>query len=259
MPKKAPLSLRILEKLAPHANISFAGIDNFAVRAYNNKCYISNDSLYGGNRHITFVILNDEVILLPPKSKISKEDIVSAGVDLVRRSGEKGLNARNLAAALGCSTQPIFTNFPSMEELRKSVICKASELYYACLERECAAANYPPYKAMGMGYIKFAAEERELFRLLFMRDRSGEEKSDGETEDVKKSVELIMKGTGLGMNDAFMLHLELWIFVHGIASMIATSYLNWESELVSRMVSDAYEGIKARFISKDGKEDKNVR
>ena len=65
---------------------------------------------------------------MPPKSKISKEDIVSAGVDLVRRSGEKGLNARNLAAALGCSTQPIFTNFPSMEELRKSVICKASEL-----------------------------------------------------------------------------------------------------------------------------------
>ena len=245
MPKKSQLALRILEKLAPHANISSAGIDNFAVRAYNNK------------RYITFVILNDEVILLPPKSKISKEDIVSAGVDLVRCSGEKGLNA--LAAALGCSTQPIFTNFPSMEELRKSVICKASELYYACLERECEAANYPPYKAMGMGYIRFAAEERELFRLLFMRDRSGEEKSDGETEDVKKSVELIMKGTGLGMNDAFMLHLELWIFVHGIASMIATSYLNWESELVSRMVSDAYEGIKARFISKDGKEDKNVR
>ena len=247
MPKKSRLALRILEKLAPHANISSAVIDNFAVRAYNNK------------RYITFVILNDEVILLPPKSKISKEDIVSAGVDLVRRSGEKGLNARNLAAALGCSTQPIFTNFPSMEELRKSVICKASELYYACLERECEAANYPPYKAMGMGYIRFAAEERELFRLLFMRDRSGEEKSDGETEDVKKSVELIMKGTGLAMNDAFMLHLELWIFVHGIASMIATSYLNWESELVSRMVSDAYEGIKARFISKDGKEDKNVR
>ena len=89
MPKKSRLALRILEKLAPHANISSAGIDNFAVRAYNNK------------RYITFVILNDEVIFLPPKSKISKEDIVSAGVDLVRRSGEKGLNARNLAAALG--------------------------------------------------------------------------------------------------------------------------------------------------------------
>ena len=42
---------------------------------------------------------------------------------------------------------------------------------------KCAATNYPPYKAMGMGYIRFAAEERELFRLLFMRDRSGEEKS----------------------------------------------------------------------------------
>lgn len=77
-----------------------------------------------------------------------------------------------------------------MEELRKSVICKASELYYACLERECEAANYPPYKAMGMGYIRFAAEERELFRLLFMRDRSGEEKSDGETEDVKNPSSL---------------------------------------------------------------------
>lgn len=188
---------------------------------------------------------------MPPKAKITKEDVVNAGVDLVRRKGEKGLNARDLAAALGCSTQPIFTNFPSMEELRKAVIERAEMIYYACLERENSTAGDKPYKAMGMGYIRFAAEEKELFRLLFMRDRSDEENKDGETEDVKRAVELIMKNTGLDMKSAFMFHLELWIFVHSIASMIATSYLNWESELVSRMVSDAYEGIKSRFISSD--------
>ena len=44
-------------------------------------------------------------------------------------------------------------------------------------------------------------------------------------------------------------HLELWIFVHGIASMIATSYLDWEMETVSEVLTDAYLRLKARFCA----------
>ena len=44
-----------------------------------------------------------------------------------------------------------------------------------------------------------------------------------------------------------MFHLEMWVYVHGIATMIATGYLNWEVETVSRMLTDAYMGLKERY------------
>ena len=58
---------------------------------------------------------------MPPKVKITKEDILKAALDLLRQSGETALCARGLAAALGSSTQPIFSNFATMDELRLAV------------------------------------------------------------------------------------------------------------------------------------------
>ncbi|HJJ91721.1 MAG TPA: hypothetical protein O0Y15_02790, partial [Methanocorpusculum sp.] len=59
---------------------------------------------------------------MPPKVKIRKKDIINAAVDLVRQNGESAINARNIASVLNCSTQPVFSNFETMEELRCAVI-----------------------------------------------------------------------------------------------------------------------------------------
>ena len=58
---------------------------------------------------------------MPPKTKVSKEEILSTAVNLVRNDGENALNARNIARSLGCSTQPRFSNFINMDELRAAV------------------------------------------------------------------------------------------------------------------------------------------
>lgn len=63
-------------------------------------------------------------------------------------------------------------------------------------------------------------------------------------------IRLIQKNTGLSESDAHLFHAEMWIFVHGIATMIATSYLEWNSEMVSRMLTDGYEGLKARHCGR---------
>lgn len=55
---------------------------------------------------------------MPPKIKVTRESIVATAVDLVRSEGAQALNARRIAAALGCSTQPIFSNFAVMDELK---------------------------------------------------------------------------------------------------------------------------------------------
>ena len=109
---------------------------------------------------------------MPPKIKITREDILTAALCLVRRNGAEALNARAIANAIGCSTQPVFSNFPTMAELRGSVIQEANNLYRGYTEEKMRTSGYPPYKASGMAYIQFAKDERELFKLLFMRDRS---------------------------------------------------------------------------------------
>ena len=58
---------------------------------------------------------------MPPKVKITKEDIIKTAIELVRREGTGALNARAIAAALSCSTQPIFSNFETMDELQKAM------------------------------------------------------------------------------------------------------------------------------------------
>ena len=181
---------------------------------------------------------------MPPKVKITKECIISVACDLVRKG--EAFNARSLAAALGCSTQPIFSNFETMEQVMEAVIREAALCYEELVKQEAASGLYPPYKASGMAYIRFAREERELFKLLYMCDRAGAPIPEN-TELNVEMEDLVHRNTGLGGADSKLFHLEMWAFVHGIATMFATGFLDLDWELVSNMLTDAYLGLKKHY------------
>ncbi|MDE6875678.1 MAG: TetR/AcrR family transcriptional regulator [Lachnospiraceae bacterium] len=186
---------------------------------------------------------------MPPKFKFTREEITDAALHITRQSGLMALTARALAAKLGCSVKPIFGLFRNMEEVQQEVIAAANALYQSYLKQDMAAGEYPPYKASGMAYIRFAREEKELFKLLFMRDRSGEQITDG-MDEIRPLLEVIRKNTGFTEEEAYRFHLEMWLYVHGIATMIATSYLDWDMEFVSGALSDCYIGLKSAAASK---------
>lgn len=187
---------------------------------------------------------------MPPSSRIKKEDVLAAAVEITRQSGAAALNARALAQRLECSTQPIFSNYGSMDMLREDVIRYAGESYGRFIAEDIASGKYPPYKASGMAYIRLAAEERELFKLLFMRDRSGEHKAE-EQMQMEPVYTAVQNVTGLSREEAQLFHLEMWVCVHGIATMVATSYQPWDRELISRVLTDIYQGLRARFLTKE--------
>lgn len=187
---------------------------------------------------------------MPPKAKFSKEEITGAALSIVREKGMQGLTARALGAALGSSSRPIFTTFRNMEEVSQAVIQAANTIYQNFLNAEMKNSAYPPYKASGMGYIRFAQEERELFKLLFMRDRSHEEIKE-EREQLKPLLDMIQKNMGINEEAAYYFHLEMWIYVHGIATMFATSYLNLEEDFISDVLTDAFEGLRVRWKQKN--------
>lgn len=187
---------------------------------------------------------------MPPRFKFTKDEVINAALDVTRESGASGLTARALAARLGCSVKPVFGLFKNMEEVHQKVINAANNLYKSYLEEDMSSGKFPPYKASGMAYIRFAKEESELFKLLFMRDRS-HEKIEENKEEIKPLLELLQRNLGLNEDESYTFHIEMWLYVHGIAAAIATSYLEWNEEFISKVLTDGYEGLKARY--KEGK------
>lgn len=192
---------------------------------------------------------------MPPKVKITREDIIKTSVELVRANGEKAINARAVAEILNCSTQPIFFNFATMEGLQEETIKAAFQIYLEFIKREAESGKYPQYKSYGMAYIRFAKEEKELFKLLFMCDRRGKDFSP--TVDFEESVKMIMNYNGVTREKAALIHLEMWTSVHGIATMLATSFLTLEWELIENILTDVYQGIRARHLSEEEKNGRN--
>ena len=183
---------------------------------------------------------------MSPRIKIQKEDILRAAVDIVRRKGEGALNARDLAAALNCSTQPIFSNYATMDLLRQAVLGEAYALCQAHIREEQEKGEFPPYKASGMAYIRFAQEEKELFKLLYLCDRGGAPLPEDDAIGAQ-AHETVQNHTGLSPELTKLFHLEMWVYVHGIATMTATGFLDLDRDLVSRMLSDSYLSLKKHF------------
>lgn len=183
---------------------------------------------------------------MPPKFKFTRDEIIKAALDLTRENGISAVTARGLAAKLGSSSKPIFGLFQNMDEVHQEVLNAANNLYQSYIKEAINSEKSHPYKASGIAYIRFAKEETQLFKLLFMRDRSNEEINE-QNEELKPLIEIIQKNTGLNEKDAFMFHIEAWIYAHGIATMIATSYLEWNMEFINKILTDAYIGLKYRY------------
>ena len=185
---------------------------------------------------------------MPPKKKLTRETIVNAALALVKERGADYLNARELAGRLGTSTQPIFSQFATMQELKAAVLDAAYECYLAYQKEDIEKGNYPPYKASGMSYIRFAGEEKELFKLLFMRSRRNETYSPSEADDMATMVAEMM---AIPLDKARRFHLSMWIFVHGVATMLATDYITFSEEMVSSLITDTFQGLKRQYDTEE--------
>lgn len=183
---------------------------------------------------------------MPPKGKFTREEVIQSALQITREEGISALTARALAARLGSSAKPIFGLFRNMEEVQQEVMTAADRLYQSYLKLDMARGEYPPYKASGMAYIRFAREEKELFKLLFMRDRSGETIEE-DRESLRPLLEILMANLNIAEDQAYLFHLETWVYVHGIATMVATAYLDWDLAFISQTLTDIYQGLRLRY------------
>lgn len=160
---------------------------------------------------------------MAPNQRFTREDVIQAAYELIRREGPAAFNARNVAKELGSSTQPIFRLFTGMDELRAEVMRKA-DADFCALNKPMAAGDDCPYLQVCMSYLHFAKNEPQLFRLLFMRDRV----SDGSCmREYSHSwgIPVIQESFGVSKETALDLYARTFFYVHGLAVCLATKYI----------------------------------
>lgn len=162
---------------------------------------------------------------MPPKPKITRESLLDSALGLVREQGMEAINARNLATRLGCSTQPIFSHFATMEDVRAAVYQEAEQLYNTVMMTSMQAGG-EDFLGMGMAYILFARTEPQLFQLLFMSSaivQGDLTEMAGSTQGDDEVIAFLSSRTGLSSSECQRLYTALWFTVHGIASLLATN------------------------------------
>ena len=190
---------------------------------------------------------------MPPKAKFTKEQITKAALCVVSEKGAQALTAKELGAALGTSTTPIFTVFHSMQEVQDAVMLAAMERFEEYAHK--AAHLGPVFKQIGMQMILFAKEEPKLYQLIFMSSISEAQTFDdiyahlGSLAD--ECLNVLQKGYDLSKADAKTLFEHVWIHTFGIGALCATGMCDFSHGQIAQMLTQDFTAMM--MLMKSGK------
>ena len=179
---------------------------------------------------------------MPPKTRITKDMIIDAAVEIVRKGGFENINARTVAGQLHCSTQPVMYHFATIENLKRAAYEKADQLHSGYLMNCPAGRN--PVLSIGLNYIRYAVEEPQLFRFLFQSGYA----EGGSLPEMIRSEELapllaaMRKEAGLDPERTREVFLIVALFAHGYASIIANNHLEYDEKLIAEHLERAWDG-----------------
>ena len=169
---------------------------------------------------------------MPAIRKTSKEAIINAAVDVLRESGAAALNARNVAKKLGCSTQPIYLCFQNMEDLKAAMTRQAIALHTQSVREWLHILNaddscyrqHSHYSSYGIGFVKFAALEKHLFRWLYLGGgQPGPHQDDVLLPEI---IAAIVNEYGYSEELAEKLHRDMTYYSYGLAILANMGHLN---------------------------------
>ena len=175
---------------------------------------------------------------MPPKIKYPKEEVVGAALRVARRRGIDAVTAQSVAAEMNVSVGPIFTHFDTVEQLRGAVFLRAKEIYRDYIER--GLAGPVPFLGVGQQYLRFAHEEPEFYKLLFLTRPGGV--SGGAMEALRFSQDLaresIMRIYRMDAHTADCYFRDLWLVVFGFATLIVTDDCPYTDEEMSAVLTE---------------------
>lgn len=186
--------------------------------------------------------------------KITKDMILEAAFDIAREKGLEEVSNRSIAKRLECSIRPIYYQFNNSDELKKELYNKIEKYFYKHI-MDNMIDNIPYYRQVGINYIKFAREEKNFFKILFMSksDYLPEGFVSKSEDDFKEISKLIKMSTKLNDDDIKSFHIKMWMFTHGIATLLATDTILLTEEQISNLLSSQFQALMLLEENPDNK------
>ncbi len=179
---------------------------------------------------------------MPPKTRITKDMIIQAAVEVARQSGHENINARTVSEQLHCSTQPVMYHFSTIDAMKRAAYAQVDHLHSEFLMT--IPPEQDPILGIGLNYIRFAVEEPQLFRFLFQSGYAEENNllEMVDSEGLAPVLAAMQEGTGLSMEKSRDVFITVALFAHGYASLIANNHLEFDEKLIAEHLERAWSG-----------------
>lgn len=184
---------------------------------------------------------------MPPRKRINRNEIVKSSLKLIRK-GLSSISARTVAKEMGMSVVPIYSEFENMKKLEEEIIKTISEMLFS---KKYQGKTPYLFLNIGVGYIKFATEERELFNWLFNSSIYRESQTELVLRPIINRTYSVVRGIDFFSqckdNEVKEFVDNLWIYTHGLATLLNTEVINkmTEAELIGKLTL-AFEGFDPR-------------
>ncbi len=182
---------------------------------------------------------------MPPKVKVTKEMVTQASFEVIRTKGHENLSARTIAEYLGCSTQPVLYSFKTVDEIREAAYDIADRYHTDFIMPKETDEN--PMLALGLNYVRFGQEEKNLFRFLFQTDKFGGKDVTVLMSDPGLSgiMEIMAAGIGTDVEQAREMFLTFFCVAHGMASLLANNSMEYDEGQCRKMLENVFFGMAA--------------
>lgn len=163
---------------------------------------------------------------MPPKPLFTDDQIAQAAFNVVREEGLDALTARRVATELNCTVRPIYHSFENMEELKKEVLKRAGAFSIEFLLNVEADT---PYEAMGFAYVRFAQEEPELFKTVYMTKNETVDYHEDRIRPLIERLKAYPELSKLSDDQIIELNDNFWIYSHGLSTLLTIGALNMDN------------------------------
>ena len=179
---------------------------------------------------------------MPPKTRITKDMIINAAVEVAKQSGYEKINARTVSEQLHCSTQPVMYHFSTIDAMKRAAYARVDQMHTEYMMT--VSPQRDPLLGIGLNYIRFAVEEPQLFRFLF---QSGYAQENSllemiDSEELIPVLAAMQEGAGLSMEKTKEVFLTVAMFAHGYASIIANNCLEYDEILAAKHLEQTWNG-----------------
>lgn len=182
-----------------------------------------------------------------PRQVFDRYVVLDAALDLARERGYDSVSARAVASRAGCSVQPIYSQFGGMDGLM-SALYEHGLAWVAEYGKRFAADAPTAFSAAGRTHIFLAQEEPLLFSFLYQSPYMGTRSLEDLFALAARPgiIEELQASIGLDLESAHAMYLDMIIYTHGLASVIASGGTIPIDEIAERM-NGAYSAFSAKW------------